>query len=506
LKKNNVLNTAIKLYLKSRIAGISENYNDPLKLQHKQLHYLIKAASDTEFGRKFNFRKIKTAEQFAEQVPVHSYEMIKPYFQKAMEGNPSVTWPGRTSWFAKTSGSAEDKSKFIPVSIDSLHSAHYRSGLDILAIYYDKVPDSELFQGKGLILGGSHKLHEANNGVRFGDLSAVLIENIYPVANYFRVPSKEIALMDNWDLKIDKLIEATSSLNVTNISGVPSWMLVLLKKMMAEKGADHVNQIWPNLELFIHGAVSFDPYYEQFKKIIPNPRMTYMETYNASEGFFALQDTLNSKEMLLMLNYGIYYEFLPINSLHDYTKTITLDKVQPDVPYAMIISTNSGIWRYFLGDTIKFTAVNPYRIKITGRTKHFINAFGEELVIENADKAVTEACRATNAEIVDYTAAPVYMTEENTGAHEWLIEFEKNPHDPEKFAKILDESLKKLNSDYEAKRSGNFILRFPKIKILPKGTFEKWLKSKNKLGGQHKVPRLSNERKYVEEILRLSGL
>lgn len=481
------------------------HYSDPLTIQKEVFTELMGYVSATKFGTEFSLAKDDSYSDFSDKLPVQTYDSLKPYINRMLNGEKDVLCPGFIGWFAKTSGSAEDKSKFIPVTKKAMNECHFRAGQDVLSLYVTQNPDSKLFRGKGLILGGAHKINEFNNNIRYGDLSAVLIENITLAAELFRVPGKEIALMDNWELKIDKLINETLKVNITNISGVPSWMLVLMKHMLARTGKQHIHEIWPNLELFIHGAVSFEPYRAQFAKLFPSPQMCYMETYNASEGFFGIQDRQDADDMLLMLDYGIYYEFVPVEEAHNPVHVVNLENVETDRNYAMIITTSSGLWRYMIGDTVKFTSTDPFRIRITGRTKHFINAFGEELVIENAEKALREACLATDAEIRDFTAAPIYISDDAGGAHEWLIEFESYPRDPDYFAKVLDDTLKKLNSDYEAKRAGNMTLRFPRIKILPKGTFDKWLKSKNKLGGQHKVPRLSNERKYVDEILRISG-
>ncbi|MCG9912116.1 MAG: GH3 auxin-responsive promoter family protein [Flavobacteriales bacterium] len=501
-----MLNFLVNRFLDRRIYRIEEHYQNPGKKTEETFRTLIRYGKQTQYGKKHGFSKIFNYTQFASQTPINDYETLKGDILRMMQGEQNLLWPTKINWFAKTSGTAEDKSKFIPVSKEALVNCHYRAGKDILTMYRMLRPESSLFKGKGLILGGSHSIHDINKDCRYGDLSAILIQNISPFANHFRVPSKQTALLGIWEEKLERLMQETLNKNITNLSGVPSWMLVLMNKMLEHTGKQNIHEIWPDLRLFIHGAVSFEPYREQFKKLFPHPDMMYLETYNASEGFFGIQDLPGNNDMLLFLDYGIFYEFVPAEEAENPTKVIPLEEVEIGRNYAMIISTNSGLWRYMIGDTIKFTSKAPYRIRITGRTKHFINAFGEELMIENADKALHEACLQTGAAIREYTAAPVYMDNQMGGAHEWLIEFEKEPQSLELFGLVLDSTLKKLNSDYEAKRTGDYTLRMPQIHILPKGTFDQWLKAKNKLGGQHKVPRLSNSRTYVEEIIHISGI
>jgi hypothetical protein len=501
-----MLNFLVNRFLDRRIYRIEEHYQNPDKKTEETLRTLIHYGKQTQYGKKHGFSKILNYTRFASQTPINNYETLKGDILRMMQGEQNLLWPTKINWFAKTSGTAEDKSKFIPVSKEALVNCHYRAGKDILTIYRMLRPGSSLFKGKGLILGGSHSIHEINKDCRYGDLSAILIQNISPFANYFRVPSKRTALLGIWEEKLERMVKETVNKNITNLSGVPSWMLVLMNKMLEHTGKQNIHEIWPDLRLFIHGAVSFEPYREQFKKLFPHPDMTYLETYNASEGFFGIQDSTGSNDMLLCLDYGIFYEFVPAEETENPSKVIPLQEIETGRNYAMIISTNSGLWRYMIGDTVKFTSKAPYRIRITGRTKHFINAFGEELMIENADKALHEACLQTGAAIREYTAAPVYMDNKLGGAHEWLIEFQKEPQSLELFGLVLDSTLKKLNSDYEAKREGDYTLRMPQIHVLPKGTFDRWMKAKNKLGGQHKVPRLSNSRKYVEEIIDISGI
>ena len=501
-----MLNFFVNTFLDSRIYRIEGHYKNPSAKAEQTLKTLLRYGRQTEYGKKHGMNRMFRYEHFAGGLPINNYETVKADIQRMMEGHQNILWPTRINWFAKTSGTAEDKSKFIPVSKEALVNCHYRAGKDILTLYRMNRPDSDLFRGKGLILGGSHNIHALNKNCRYGDLSAVLIENISPVADYFRVPSKRTALMDVWEEKIERLMAETIHENVTNISGVPSWMLVLMNRILEKTGKSNMHEVWPNLRLFIHGAVSFDPYRNQFAKLFPHPEMTYLETYNASEGFFGIQDIAGSGDMLLFLDYGIFYEFVPAEEAENPTHIIPLEDVEVGRNYAMIISTNSGLWRYMIGDTIRFTSKEPYRIKVTGRTKHFINAFGEELMIENAEKGLVEACQKTGALIAEYTAAPLFMDGNKAGAHEWIIEFSKAPDDIQQFGSQLDTELKKLNSDYEAKRTGSMTLQSPIIHSVRPGTFALWMKNRNKLGGQNKVPRLSNDRRYVDELLDMTGI
>ena len=479
----------------------------PNEVQSGILSELLTKAKNTYFGQKYNFHKISSVKDFQEIVPLHDYDKLKPYIEKVLKGEKDILWPGETRWFAKSSGTTSDKSKFIPVSKDALEDCHFRGGKDAIAIYYNLNPDAHLIKGKGLIIGGSHQINNLNNESYYGDLSAVLIQNMPFWAHLIRTPDLSIALMDEWEEKIEKMARSTMQDNVTSISGVPSWTLVLMKRIFEISGTNNLLDIWPNLELFIHGGVSFEPYREQFKQYIPSNKMHYLETYNASEGFFGIQDNFHSADMLLMLDYGIFYEFVPVDEItNEHPKTLTLTEVEKEVNYAVVITTNSGLWRYMIGDTIKFTSLEPYRFKITGRTKHFINAFGEELIIDNADKAMKEAALRTNAVIKEYTAAPFYIDKGHKGRHQWLIEFEKKPNNLEHFVEILDITLKSLNSDYEAKRYKGIALDPPEVIIAPKNLFYDWLKSRGKLGGQHKIPRLANTRKYMDELLQLMNI
>jgi hypothetical protein len=477
----------------------------PHEVQEEWLRKLISAAQFTEWGQKFDYSSIKNYRDYKARVPLQDYESLKPYINRLRQGEQNILWNTEIKWFAKSSGTTSDKSKFIPVSQESLEECHFKGGKDLLSIYCSNHPDTQLFNGKLLSLGGSHKINSFSPDSFYGDLSAILIQNLPFWIELFRTPGIAIALMDEWEEKIERMAQITMTEDVTNISGVPSWTLVLLRKILELSGKNNLLEVWPNLELFIHGAVNFSPYRDQFKKLIPRSGMQYYETYNASEGFFGIQDRSNSDEMLLMLDYGIFYEFIPAEELpKENPTTLMLSEVEINKNYALVISTNAGLWRYVIGDTVMFTSVNPFRIQITGRITNFINAFGEELVIDNAEKAITLACCETGSSVKEYTASPVYFSDNENGAHEWLIEFEKQPSDINKFAVRLDEALKHLNSDYEAKRYHNMNLKMPVVRILEKDSFYRWMKSKNKLGGQHKVPRLANDRKFADEILSFS--
>lgn len=476
----------------------------PDEVQEEWFFSLINDAASTEWGKKYDYRSIESIHQFKERIPVQSYDSLKPYIEKMLAGEQNILWPSEIKWFAKSSGTTNDRSKFIPVSEESLEECHFKGGKDMLAMYCNNRPDAKMFTGKSLVLGGSHQINQLSPDSFYGDLSAVIIKNLPFWAEMLRTPDMSIALMDNYEEKIEKMAKATIEVNVTNIAGVPTWTIVLAKRILEITGKKNLLEVWPNLELYVHGAVNFEPYREMFKTLIPNQEMYYLETYNASEGFFGIQDQSDSSDLLLMLDYGIYYEFIPMDEIdHEYPNTISLNQVELEKNYAIVISTNAGLWRYMIGDTVKFTSLSPYRLKITGRTKHFINAFGEEVIIDNAEKALNKACADTNSQIRDYTACPIYFKGDDAGAHEWIIEFEKKPKEFERFIDILDNTLREVNSDYDAKRFKDMALKRPKVHLAPDGTFYKWLKNKGKLGGQHKVPRLANERKYVDEILEI---
>jgi hypothetical protein len=476
----------------------------PAEVQLETFQKLVSRAEGTEWGRKYGYASFSSIADFQASVPIQTYEEVKPFVDRLRQGEQNLLWPGDIKWFAKSSGTTNDKSKFIPVSSESLKECHFKGGKDVLAIYCQNNPETRIFSGKGLTLGGSHKIDNFNNQSYYGDLSAILIENLPFWTEFIRTPSQEVALLERFEEKLEKIAGESVQENVTSIAGVPSWNLVMLKYIVEHTGKSNVLEVWPGLELFIHGGVSFTPYREQFKKLIPSEKMNYVEAYNASEGFFAIQDDPSASDMLLMLDYGIFYEFVPVEQLEtDNPDSLTISQVEKDTNYALVISTNSGLWRYMIGDTVRFTSLYPHKVVISGRTKHFINVFGEEVIVDNADKALRIACDKTGAEIIDYTAAPVYMSDEHQGAHEWLIEFSNLPDEPDYFAALLDHALMSINSDYEAKRYRNLTLDKPIVHVAAPGTFYRWLQEKGKLGGQNKVPRLSNERKYLEELLEI---
>jgi hypothetical protein len=498
-----IFNSVFTWFMKKRIHQIELFMKYPNEVQEEWFEKLTALAGHTEWGKKYDYKGINNLSAFKERVPIQNYDTLKPYIERMLQGEKNVLWPSEIRWFAKSSGTTNDRSKFIPVSDESLEECHFKGGKDLLTIYFNNRPDTRMFTGKILTLGGSHQVSQLNADTSFGDLSAVIMKNLPLWAEFSRTPDLDITLMENFEEKIEKVAMATKDVNVTSLGGVPTWNILLLKRILEITGKKNMLEVWPNLELYFHGAVNFTPYREQFKNLIPTDEMYYLETYNASEGFFGIQDT-DSSEMLLMLDYGIFYEFLPLEKLHDDNpETLTLDEVELDKNYALIISTNAGLWRYLIGDTIRFTCLSPFRIQITGRTKHFINAFGEELIIDNAERALDEACRQTGAIIRDYTAAPVYFDAKSNGAHEWIIEFERKPAEFERFVDLLDETLRRINSDYDAKRFKDMALRRPIVRKAPQGTFFNWLKEKGKLGGQHKVPRLANNREYVDSILMM---
>jgi hypothetical protein len=501
-----LLNSIAAWWMKKRLHQIELFMKYPNEVQTEWLRKLLTSAKDTEWGKTYEYEFIEDARQYRERVPIQDYETLKPYIDRVRKGEQNIIWPTEIKWFAKSSGTTSDKSKFLPVSMESLEECHYNGGKDMVAIHCSNNPETQLFTGKSLALGGSHYVDHFNDYESYhGDVSAIIMQNLPFWAEFLRAPDLSIALMNEWEEKLEKMAEATMNENMTSIAGVPSWMLVLFKRILDLSGKSTIKEVWPNLEVFFHGGVNFAPYREQFKKLFGAP-VDFLETYNASEGFFGIQDIKGSQELLLMLDYGIYYEFQPMEEVEkENGRTLTLDEVQLNTNYALIISTNAGLWRYRLGDTIKFTNLYPFRFKITGRTKHFINAFGEEVIIDNAENALKIACEKTGAVIKEYTAAPVYMSNSERGAHEWLIEFEKQPGDLEYFTDVLDTALKSINSDYEAKRYRDLALTRPVVRLMNEGTFYRWLKHKGKLGGQNKVPRLSNDRKYIEEIMALEG-
>ena len=499
-----LVNSIASWFLKKRFHQIELFLKYPNEVQNELLFSLLDIAKDTEIGRKYDFASIKSYKTFSERIPVSAYEDIQNSIEASRQGKQNIFWPTPIKWFAKSSGTTNAKSKFIPVSVESLEDCHYAAGKDLLCMYLNNNEDSQLFTGKSLRLGGSKELYK-ENGTAFGDLSAILIDNMPFWAEFSSTPSSEISLMGDWETKMQAIVDETINENVTSLAGVPSWMLVLLNNVLETTGKKNLFEIWPNLEVYFHGGVSFDPYIEQYNKLLPRDNFRFYEIYNASEGFFAIQDRNANKELLLMLDYGIFYEFIPMDCYGSPSeKIIPLAEVEEGQNYAIIITTNAGLWRYKIGDTVRFTSTNPYRIKVTGRTKHHINVFGEELIIENAEAALKKTAQITQSEIVDYTAAPIFMEGREKGSHEWVIEFKKPPSDFTKFSQLLDQSLQEVNSDYEAKRFNNTTLNAPTIHCGRERLFYDWLKEKDKLGGQHKVPRLSNTRDYLEELLHLN--
>ncbi len=498
------LTNLIAPFFRNRVQEIENFFTQAESVQRQVLDNLVRRASDTQWGRKHHYAEIRTYEDFAERVPLSTYEDLKADIDRMRQGEADVLWPGRVRWFAKSSGTTNDKSKFIPVSRSGLNDTHYAGGSDAVAIYLHNNPLSRLFDGRALILGGSHAPNYNLPGTLVGDLSAILIENINPLVNLVRVPKKSTALLADFMEKRDRIAREAMHKNVTNLSGVPSWMMSVINRVLELSGKEYLDEVWPNLEVFFHGGVAFTPYREQYHRLIRSPRMHYMETYNASEGFFGLQNDPCDPAMLLMLDYGVFYEFIPLEEVgRPEAKALPLWEVETGRNYAMVISTSSGLWRYQIGDTVKFTSTHPYKFIISGRTKSFINAFGEELIVDNAEKGLQEACRQTGAQVREYTAAPVFMDDRGRCRHQWVMEFGKEPPSLEAFADILDRALQNLNSDYEAKRFKDLTLQRLEIIKAPHGHFDRWLESKGKLGGQHKVPRLCNNRDIIEEVLAL---
>ncbi len=496
-----------RIAFRKRMREIGRYATQAGKIQQEQLDFLLKHGARTAFGKEYQLSATTSYEDFSQKVPLHTYDEIKPWIERMLHGESNILWPGLCKWFAKSSGTTSDKSKFIPVTTDALHRTHYRGGTDVVAIYLSLNPNSRMMSGKGLILGGSSAPTPLAPGldIRVGDLSACLIQNVNPLVNAIRTPSKEIALMDEWEAKLKALTDATKDVNVTSLSGVPSWMMGLIKSVLEAKGAKDLTEVWPNLEVFFHGGIAFTPYREQYKQLIPSSNMHYLETYNASEGFFGIQSSFDDGAMQLIIDNKIFYEFIPMEEFSDDTKSlhaVKLTDVEIGKNYALVITT-PGLWRYIVGDTVRFTQKDPYKFYITGRTKAFINAFGEELMVSNADEALSQTCQALHCEIAEYTAAPTFASDGKKAHHSWIIEFTKQPDNLEAFADMLDSNLQKVNSDYEAKRYKGIFLDRLELTLAPSGLFNNWLKIKGKLGGQHKIPRLSNNRNYYEELLDL---
>jgi len=501
-----ILNSIFTWVMKKRIHDIELFMKYPIEVQEELLMRLVTTGRQTSLGKDYDFQNIKNVESFKQKVPIFTYEKLYPYIERLLKGEQKVLWPSHVKWFAKSSGTTNDKSKFIPVTQEALEECHFKGGKDMISIYVNNYPQSKIFSGKGLAIGGSQQINQfdASSNSYYGDVSAVIMKNLPFWAQLARTPSLEIALMQEWETKIEKMAYETVGENVTNIVGVPTWTVVLLKRILEITGKSNIREVWPNLEVFIHGAVSFEPYEQLFQKLIPAADMNYLETYNASEGFFGIQDQKDSRDLLLMLDYGVYYEFIPIENLdQEHPKTLSLEEVELHKNYAMVITTNAGLWRYMIGDTLKFVSKDPFRIRITGRTKHFINAFGEEVIVENAEAAIREACAQTGAVIDNFTAAPSYIGHGHKGCHEWIIEFAVEPNDQNGFVQALDDTLQQVNSDYEAKRYKDLALSMPIVHFVRPGTFYQWMKKRGKLGGQHKVPRLSNNRQYLDDILEM---
>lgn len=498
---SNIMRTA----LAHRVQAIAKYTEQAEAIQRQVLKKLLTQAAHTEWGKRYAYAQLKDYEQFAATVPVNTYEELKDSIDRMRHGEADVLWPGRVKWYAKSSGTTNDKSKFIPVSAKGLKDTHYAGGTDAVALYLNNYRDARLFEGRALILGGSHAPNYNVAGSLVGDLSAILIENINPLVNLVRIPPKKVALLSDFEEKRDRIAEIAVNKNVTNLSGVPSWMMSVINRVLEISGKQYLDEVWPNLEVFFHGGVAFTPYREQYKRLIRSPRMRYMETYNASEGFFGLQNDPNDPAMLLMLDYGVFYEFIPLEDVgSEHPRVLPIWEVEAGKNYAIAISTSCGLWRYQIGDTVKFTSTRPYKFIISGRTKCFINAFGEELIVDNAEKGLQQACAATGAVVSEYTAAPVFMDEAGRCNHQWVIEFERMPEDVEAFAEVLDKALQTINSDYEAKRFKNLTLQRLEVVVARKNLFNDWLKSRGKLGGQHKVPRLANNRDIIEQVLAMN--
>ena len=498
-----LINSIASWVLKQRIHQIELFLKYPHEVQEELMMKLVRSSEDTVIGQKYDFSSIKSYQTFAERIPVATYEELEPMIELTRKGEQNVFWNTPIKWFAKSSGTTNAKSKFIPVSNEALEDCHYKGSKDLLCMYLNNNENSEMFLGKSLRLGGSSQIYE-NNNTYFGDLSAILIENMPIWAEFSSTPSSKISLMSEWETKLTAIINETKTENVTSFAGVPSWMMVLLNRIMTETGKDNLFDLWPNLEVYFHGGVSFEPYREQYQKILPSSSFKYYEIYNASEGFFAIQDLNYSNDLLLMLDYGIFYEFIPMETFGTADqKVIRLADVELFKNYAVVITTNAGLWRYLIGDTVRFTSLSPYRLRVSGRTKHYINVFGEELMVENTDMALAKTCSDLQCEVKDYTVAPIFMKGKEKGAHEWMIEFKKQPDDVARFQKTLDENLQTVNSDYEAKRYNNMTLNPLVLNVARENLFYDWLAANNKLGGQHKIPRLSNERDYLEQLKQM---
>jgi len=500
-----LVNSVFSWYIKQHCSKVDRYLEYPEEVQNIWFKKLILQATNTEWGKKHHYHKIKGLRAFKQQVPISTYEDLKPYFHKMMMGAPDILWPGTVKWFSKSSGTTNDKSKFIPVTDDNLKECHLRGAYDVMSKWYE-LQDSRIFEGKNLVMGGSHQPFAENPNVLIGDVSAIMVEHMPAYARFFHTPDIETTLLPDYEEKLEKMMVIASNENVTTTIGVPTWTLVLLRKILDYTGKSNMLEVWPNFEVYMHGGVNFEPYREQFRTLFPSDHVGYLNVYNASEGFFAaqLEKEAPENEMSLMLDNGVFYEFLPLSEMgKDGPDTCSLKEVEIGKQYAIVISTNSGLWRYLPGDTVTFTSVYPFKVQITGRTQQFINVFGEEVTVANTDKALVAACKQFNCQVKDYTVAPIHLTNTSKGGHEWLIEFKEPPNNSDAFAAFLDQQLQSLNSDYEAKRFKDIALQSLRLKVLQEDTFYQWLKSKGKIGGQYKVPRLANDRKYVDEINRI---
>ncbi len=501
-----VINSVMNWLMKTRIRQIERFIQHPQQVQSTLRSSLISRAKHTEFGKEHGFKSINTYAAFKEQVPVTTYEAFFPYIERLLKGEQNVLWPSTVKWFAKSSGTTNAKSKFIPVSPEAIKECHFKGGKDMMAIYINNYRTTRLFTGKYMVIGGSQQVNPLDEQTSSftGDVSAVIVKNLPFWMQLSRTPSTKVALMEDWEEKVEKIAQITARQDVTSMAGVPTWLLVVLRRVLEIRQASDIREVWPNLEVFFHGAVSFTPYRSLFQDLIPHDDMRYVETYNATEGFFGIQDQRDTAEMLLMLDYGIFYEFIPADDANsDHPTVYDISEVEVGRNYAVVITTNAGLWRYKIGDTIKFTSVCPYRFVISGRTKHFINAFGEELIVENAEQGIAEACKVTNALVENFTAAPYFMQNDQQGYHEWVIEFSRMPHDLATFTEVLDNTLRQLNTDYDAKRTRDIAVTRPHVHAVEAGTFHRWMKQRGKLGGQNKVPRLANDRQYVEDVLKM---
>ncbi len=498
-----IYNSIVSWIIKKRIHHIELFINYPHEVQEELRHSLIHKAKNTEFGIKYDFHSINTYQDFSKRIPINSYEDLEPYIYRMRNGEKNILWPSEIKWFAKSSGTTGHKSKFIPVSKESLEDCHYKGGKDLLSIYCNNYPARNIFEGKTLMLGGSYKISPLSGRMYEGDLSAIIVDNLPFWVQFQQSPNKEVALMNEWEQKIDLMTDQALKENITSFSGVPSWALVFANKVLEKSGKNNLQEVWPNFELYMHGGISFQPYKNSFRMLFPNG-VNYLETYNASEGFFGIKDDPNKEDMLLMLDYGVYFEFIPLDKIDQTDSSLHLSEVKVGIDYAILITTNGGLWRYLIGDTIQFTNTQPYRFIISGRTKQFINSFGEELMVYNVTAAINKACEICHVEVVDYTIASKYIEGNKKGFHQWLIEFKDVPEDLVLFTKQLDITLQEVNSDYEAKRYKSLILAIPEVIVASKGLFFKWMRKRGKLGGQNKVPRLSNDRKYIEELLEMN--